>query len=59
MWIDEDYPKNIQEERKLLIRKLKEARNNVHKVQQTYNVQRRIQSRRRNKEKEAENEKEA
>lgn len=37
IWIDEDYPKEIQEERKLLIPKLKEARSKGHKAQLKYN----------------------
>lgn len=37
IWIDEDFPKDIQEERKLLIPKLKEARSKGHKAQLKYN----------------------
>lgn len=37
IWIDEDYPKDILEERKLLIPKLKEARNKGHRAQLRYN----------------------
>lgn len=37
VWIDEDYSKEIQEERKLLIPILKEARSKGHKAQLKYN----------------------
>lgn len=37
IWIDEDYPKNIQEERKLLIPQMKEARQRGYKAYIRYN----------------------
>ncbi|CAH1107522.1 unnamed protein product [Psylliodes chrysocephalus] len=37
IWIDEDYPKEVQEERRKLIIKMKEARNKGHKAQLRYN----------------------
>ncbi|CAH1112578.1 unnamed protein product [Psylliodes chrysocephalus] len=37
IWIDEDYPKEVQEERRKLIIKIKEARNKGHKAQLRYN----------------------
>lgn len=37
IWIDEDYPKEIQEERRILITQMKEAREKGHKAQVKYN----------------------
>lgn len=37
IWIDEDFPKKVQEERKVLIQQMKEARKKGYRTQLRYN----------------------
>lgn len=37
IWIDQDYPKELREERKILIEQMKEAMNDSHKAHISYN----------------------